>query len=130
MAPLPHAKRPCGECPWRTDQPVGRFPPERYAALRNTVAGPEGSAPLDAPVFACHKSEQGRDLACAGWLAVEGHDHVGMRLAVALGRVSAEALSPGESWPQLYDTFDDMARANGECPIPSEFDPHPKGSRS
>lgn len=110
---LRRALRPCGECPWRRDQPAGRFPPERYEELRGTSATPAGSAPLGAPMFACHKTAEGREIACAGWLAVEGHGHVGVRLAVATGRLDPVALTPAPGWPGLYDTYDELAVANG-----------------
>jgi hypothetical protein len=114
MTRLRHPASPCGECPWRLDQPAGRFPPERYEALANTCGSrATGSAPLDAPLFACHKTPEGRETACAGWLAVEGADHVGVRLAVVTGRLDAAALEPGDDWPALYPTFADMAHANG-----------------
>lgn len=68
---------------------------------------------MGAPMFACHKSREGRDLACAGWLAVEGHGHVGVRLAVAHGQLRPDALSPGAGWPELYDCYAQMASVNG-----------------
>lgn len=117
-AVLRPSARPCGECPWRVDQPVGRFAPERYRALAGTVAGPDGSAPLGAPMFACHKSVAGREIPCAGWLAVEGHGHVGVRLAVATGRLEAATLVPGSDWPELYPSFAAMTDANGSKPLP------------
>lgn len=112
---MPRAARPCSECPWRRDQPAGRFPASRYEELRFTSAGPGGSVPLGVPMFACHKGHDGADRACAGWLAVEGHGHVAARLAVAQGRLPVEALSPGEGWPALYDCYEQMAAANGSA---------------
>lgn len=111
---LPHAVRPCSECPWRLDQPAGRFPACRYDALRDTSAGPRGeSAPLGAPLFACHKTAEGREIACAGWLAVEGHRHVGVRLAVATGRLDPATLEPAPDWPPLHGSYAALAAANG-----------------
>lgn len=108
-----HAARPCGECPWRRDQPPGRFPPERYEALRCTSASADGSAPLGSPMFACHKTAEGKEIACAGWLAVEGADHVGVRLAVVLGDLDPAALEPQPDWPDLIESYDELARING-----------------
>lgn len=50
------------------------------------------------------------DLACAGWLARFGADHLGVRLAVANGRLPATALAPGENWPPLHHTWRDVVR--------------------
>lgn len=112
MSILARAPRPCAECPWRRDQPPGKSPPERYEALRDTSATRAGgSAPFGTPLFACHMSRD--DRACAGWLAVEGAGHVGVRLAVVAGRLDAVALAPGADWPELYCSYDDLAEANG-----------------
>ena len=113
---LRHAGRPCAECPWRRDQPPGRFPASRYVALADTSAGPAGSASLGAPMFACHKTAEGREIACAGWLAVEGHGHVGVRIAVVTGWLDPVALRPGADWPELYASYGEMAAVNGVDP--------------
>ncbi|OWL95614.1 hypothetical protein B7435_30205 [Mycolicibacterium peregrinum] len=109
---LSHCVRPCANCPWRTDSPAGEFSAERYEALRATAGSPGREAGLDAPIFACHKSEPGRDRACAGWLAVAGVDHLGIRLAVALGRLPSTVFQPGGDWPELFSSYDEMAERN------------------
>lgn len=113
MSKLPYSVRPCANCPWRKDSAAGEFPAERYEALRATAGVPGREAGLGAPIFACHKSEPGRDRACAGWLAIAGTDHLGVRLAVALGRLPAGALKPGEDWPDLFGSYREMAERNG-----------------
>ncbi|MCV7208359.1 hypothetical protein H7J75_06775 [Mycolicibacterium canariasense] len=60
-------------------------------------------------MFACHKSVEGRDEACAGWLAAAGAEHLGVRLAVVTGRLPAEYLTPNQGWPELFDSYDEMA---------------------
>jgi len=111
---LRHALNPCGECPWRTDQPAGRFPPERYEALRETSQTRRGgSAPLGSAMFACHKTAEGKEIACAGWLAIEGAGHVGVRVAVVTGGLDPEALEPKDWWPELHQSFAELARFNG-----------------
>lgn len=110
-------RSPCSECPWRRDVPPGQFPSTRYQALEKTHGGPGHEAPLDAPWFGCHKMpayvEPGEEVACAGWLAVEGIQHLGVRLAVSAGAVPAEALRPGEGWPELFGSYAEMAAAQG-----------------
>jgi hypothetical protein len=109
MEPVPHRRCPCAECPWRRDTPPGQFPACRYEQLADTPGRPGAEAGLRAPLFACHKTAEGREQACAGWLAVTGRDHLGVRLAVATGRLPAEVLDPGAGWPALFDSYDEMA---------------------
>lgn len=110
-AELPHRRFPCAECPWRRATQPGQFTADRYCALQSTTGSPGREAGLTAPLFACHKSAEGREVACAGWLAAVGGEHLGVRLAVIQGRLPAAALSPGEGWPDLFDGYDDMAQA-------------------
>jgi Family of unknown function (DUF6283) len=110
---LPHAKRPCGECPWRLDATPGKFPAARYDALAATAGTPGAEAGFDAPIFACHMSEEGRDRACAGWLASIGQEHLRIRLAVAMGDLPPEALTPAPGWPALHPDYASLATANG-----------------
>lgn len=116
MSGLPHAARPCPECPWRRDAQPGKFPPERYEALACTSRRPDAhghtDAPLGSPMFACHMTPDGREHACAGWLAIEGRNHIGVRIAVVTGALDPSVLTPGPGWPALYDTYADLAAAN------------------
>jgi hypothetical protein len=64
-------------------------------------------------MFACHKTAEGREIACAGWLAVVGHHHLGVRFAVAMGRLDAAVLVSGPDWPMLYGSYSEMAGVNG-----------------
>lgn len=107
---FPRRAYPCSECPWRADAEPGRFPPERYEALRET-----SNQTFGAPMFGCHKGEPGTnaDLACAGWLAVAGYENLAVRMALLSGRLPREALEPGENWPELYESYESMAEANG-----------------
>jgi hypothetical protein len=111
--PVPRRRAPCKECPFRRDVSPGQFPAERYEALQATAGSPGCEAALDAPLFACHRSPEGREMACAGWLAVVGEEHLGVRLACAAERLDPAALRPGEDWPELFDSYDEMAEAQG-----------------
>ncbi|MDX3345966.1 DUF6283 family protein [Streptomyces sp. ME02-6987-2C] len=109
---MPRQERPCTRCPWRLDTPAGQFAQERYDSegLRSTSPqGPDSQPTVWSPLFACHKSPEGREKACAGWLAAVGSEHPGVRLAVAQDRLPAEALSPGEDWPPLFASYTEMA---------------------
>lgn len=111
--PLRHQKRPCDQCPWRVDAEPGRFSPDRYASLADTCGTHGREAELEAPLFACHKTAEGKETACAGWLAVAGRDHLGVRLAVAMRRLDPSTLEPQKDWPVLYGSFEEMAAFNG-----------------
>lgn len=101
-------KEPCAECPWRRDVPSGQFSRRRYEAMAETTGERGKEAALDAPIFACHKSLEGQRMPCAGWLASVGADSLAVRLAVAMGRVPAEALSPGSDWPELIASYREL----------------------
>lgn len=96
----------CDQCPWRKDVEPGRFPPERFEALRNTVGDGDDFRPL----FACHKTADGQETACVGYLIVEGWTNIVVRLAAARGRVNLDAL---EASGPLYENYEAMAEANG-----------------
>jgi hypothetical protein len=85
------------------------FPACRWDALSATVNAPR----LGDEMFGCHKGAPGtdEDLACAGWLAVFGHRHPTVRLAVVTGRLPGEALAPGANWPPLHESWHDVIEA-------------------
>ncbi|WP_033346773.1 DUF6283 family protein [Catenuloplanes japonicus] len=120
MSPLLSERRPscatdgyegtgaCGVCPWRRDTAVGRFPPERYVALASTSVAGAG------PVFACHTSAEEASHACVGWLLADGgRFNFQAQLAKAMGRWDPAALRTRGA---LYDTYGEMALANGVPP--------------
>ncbi|GAA2679619.1 hypothetical protein GCM10010428_45130 [Actinosynnema pretiosum subsp. pretiosum] len=114
---MPHREFPCGPCPIRADNsnnPKAKFSAERWADLTSTVRDLKtGRQPMPGdPLFGCHKGEPGtdNDLACAGWLAQFGADHIGIRLALVQGRLPDSALEAGDNWPPLHRTWDDVVR--------------------
>jgi hypothetical protein len=100
-------KTPCAACPWRKDVPVGKFPPERFIRLQNTVQ--QGFN----PVFACHQSPEGKEAVCAGYLLVDGDQNFAVRIAAIEGRFKPRELS--SPYP-LYGSYTEMAVANGCSP--------------
>lgn len=106
-----HRKKPCRECPWRRDTPPGQFDEDRYEALRSTVGEQGAEASWDAPMFACHLTAEGREQPCAGWLAVVGIEHLGVRIHINQGSLPPEVLQPGDDWPPLFETYDELVDA-------------------
>lgn len=97
---MKHATIPCTECPWRTDVPVGKFPPERYVALARTAYD------LGGVIFACHMSKEGSEFACAGFILQSSAHNLACRMA----RMPFDDVrSP---YP-LFGTYREMATANG-----------------
>lgn len=99
----------CDECPWRSDVPTGKFPPERYAALADTCR--QGWPPQ--AIFACHKTPEGREQACVGYLLRNGLNNIAVRIAASQARFDPKAL---EARGPLYESFREMAIANGFDP--------------
>lgn len=114
---MPHQKIPCSECPFRADNTNNaraKFAADRWRALSSTVRDPDtGQEPqFGEAMFACHKGEPqtNADLACAGWLATCGDDHLTVRLALCTGRLPPDALVPGNNWPPLHPSWADVVR--------------------
>jgi hypothetical protein len=102
-----YQRTPCIECPWRLDQPPGRFPPERYIVLA------ESAWDMAVVQFACHKSPEGQEFGCAGWVLQSSAHNYGARMAASRGVLNpAEISSP---YP-LYETYRALAIANGVPP--------------
>lgn len=101
-APLPYCKRPCAECPWRTDVPPGKFPASRFRALAGTAYD------MARTIFACHMSKEGGEVTCAGYLIRQGAHNLTLRLAQQRFEVASDA--------PLFPTYRAMAIANGVSP--------------
>lgn len=100
-------KRPCPDCPWRTDAPVGRFPPEAFERLAHTAHD------MDRGLFQCHDTSDEVPLTCAGFLE-RGADHnLTVRMAYSQGTLEPLDRSGGQS---LHEDFRAMAIANGVDP--------------
>jgi hypothetical protein len=107
--------RTCSECPWLRSSAVGRFGPDRYEALANSC-----KPGWLRPVFACHKTPEGDGTrACAGMLLVVGRDSNAVRLALMKGVLDLDKI---EASGPLYDSFIEMAVANGCDPDAPEFE--------
>ncbi len=85
---------------------IPQFNLELAEQLAGTCPDDRGMGPdFGSAQFACHQSRPGSEIVCAGWLAVVGHRHPAVRMAVLTGATPHEALSPGKDWPALHGTF-------------------------
>jgi uncharacterized protein DUF6283 len=107
--------KPCDNCPWRRDAPVGYWDPQHFQEIWRNCQDDGANLML------CHKAmklpapERPR-LICQGWVRVIGLNAIGVRLAVMTGRVSDEELHDTEG-PALYESFKEMMEANDiGCP--------------
>jgi hypothetical protein len=103
-----HCLRPCPQCPWRLDSPVGAFPAE---AFRHSAATAYDMAQT---VFSCHMAGTGRPLTCAGFLLRGSMHNLVIRLAQIRGRLEFSKVSDGGA--PLYASYRAMAIANGVAP--------------
>ncbi len=99
-----HQVKPCADCPWRLDAPIGNFLPERFVNLAHT------SYDMNLAQFACHKSLEGSEIGCAGFLLAGAAHNLGTRLGLRAGTVDLDAVS--SDYP-LFPSFRAMAIANG-----------------
>jgi hypothetical protein len=99
-----YAHKPCDECPWRRDVPTGKFRPQRFRDLA------ESSYDMARMMFACHKSPEGREFICAGYLLQSSAHNLTLRLARQEFDVSNQDEIP------LFATYRMMAIANGVKP--------------
>lgn len=104
-------KSPCAECPWVKSTAPGQFPRANYERLRNTTGEPGKEAPWDASLFACHKSSEENEMPCAAWLASVGFENLRVRILLSEGKIPPEAMQPGDDWPELHESYDEMMEA-------------------
>ena len=102
-----YQRKPCGECPWRLDSPVGAFPAEAYRISAKTAY----DASLE--MFSCHVSGTRKVKTCAGFLLANSQNNVGVRLMQMRDALDMDAVSSDVA---LYRSYRDMAIANGVDP--------------
>ena len=99
-----YRRKPCPHCPWRTDQPTGRFPAEAYRHSAETAYD------LSEHRFGCHMSGTKKPETCAGFLQRGATHNLGIRLDLIRGRLDLAEVS---SDVPLYSSYRAMAEANG-----------------
>lgn len=102
-----YRKTPCPDCPWRRDAEVGAFPAEAFRHSARTAYD------LSRHRFGCHASGAEKPATCAGFLLSGAAHNLSVRLDVLTGRVDLGQVS---SPVPLYDSYREMAEANGVAP--------------
>lgn len=104
--------QPCPACPWRRDSvaaDIPNFSLERAEGLAECSPDEHNIGPhFGANMFACHQSKEGAEFPCAGWLAVVGHCHPQVRIAIRENRLNPAALKPGKGWPALHSNYPEV----------------------
>lgn len=116
--PREHRSRPCARCPWRRDVDLSAFTAADMAKLEGADGTPGAEASWNAPTMACHRDQPGTAHAmrlCAGWLAVVGHHHLAIRMAVMAGGLPPHTTTADPGWPKLYPDFATLRAAWERC---------------
>jgi len=100
-------KKPCADCPWRRDAPLGHFPPEAFQRLANSAHD------MSRQIFQCHDTTNDVPLVCAGFLERGAEHNLTVRLARSRDELMPMDRSGGED---LYADYREMAIANGLDP--------------
>ena len=98
-------RKQCAKCPWKVSTDPSEIP-NGYEALESTIADPGRVGPLGS-MMACHETPVGAEKPCVGWLANQlgPGNNIGLRLAVAHGRVDADFELDGEQHLRFEDTL-------------------------
>ncbi|WP_372393908.1 DUF6283 family protein (plasmid) [Azospirillum sp. HJ39] len=102
-----YRREPCPHCPWRRDQPTGRFPAE---AFRHSA---ETAHDMSTHMFGCHMSGPNKPQHCAGFLLRGAAHNLAVRLDLMKGKITPDEV---HSPVPLYDSYREMAEANGVPP--------------
>ena len=105
-------RQPCDNCPWRkSTDPHTQIPNYRVEMAENLAhtCRDDGMA-----VMACHKTTEGKELACVGFVLQVGVESIGVRLRF-FGGDSPDNYEVGDA--DLYNTFEEMHEAH-EIDVP------------
>lgn len=110
------ADKPCPNCPWyvgSSPQDIPRFSIEKMRKLANTAPPRDSTQDGFRPIMACHKSKEGVEFACAGYIAVHGIQNINVRLlgmndGVDIGKVldNCEELDLHGSFHEMLDEYE------------------------
>lgn len=99
-------KTPCKNCPWRKDLTENSIPRYREDLHENLIRECQRDG---WKVMACHKSEVGNHVPCAGFMAQVGYDSIGVRLLAFRGGQKPEDY--GDGGLELHETLEDTLEA-------------------
>jgi hypothetical protein len=110
------ATKPCKHCPWKRSSKAGgedipNFDIELMRGLAIT-APPErrehGDKDDFRKIFACHDSREGKECACAGYVARDGRFNLSLRLLAIQSSTNLRPIIEESEKYELYDNFHEM----------------------
>ena len=109
-------KKPCLTCPWRKDAHIGRFPANAYRSSAATA--------YDASLttFSCHEAGTEKSATCAGFVLANSIHNMALRIDAMKGRFNPREIQNPDD-VELYDSYRDMAIANGVDPNDARIGP-------
>ena len=106
--PSAYRRKPCEDCPWRSDVPTGRFPADAFRHSARTAYD------MAETMFSCHVSGSEKPATCAGFLLRGAGHNMLYRLALISGKIDPREIS--DAGIPLYAGYREMAIANGVDP--------------
>lgn len=64
-------------------------------------------------MFACHKTPEGREMPCAGWLAAVGYESLTVRVLLGRGEIPVGRMTPEPDWPELHASYAELEAVHG-----------------
>lgn len=106
---------PCSTCPWRKSSTIGGadipgFSIEMMRGLRRTVGAEDGFR----SVMACHGSKEGKEIACRGYLFIEGWKNINVRLMASRGEIDPREIEVACADIEMWGSFEEMLAAYEE----------------
>ena len=104
-------RKQCKKCPWRVDVDPHDIPDGyceiKHRNLKGTISSGLASIGKSLRLMACHETPAGAELPCVGWLVNQlgPGNNIGLRIAVAAGRVDANVETVGEQHERFEDTL-------------------------
>lgn len=99
-------KRPCGNCPYRTDSPLQHWDKYEFERLL------EKSKDWMGATYMCHKKNGS---ICVGWLMKQDEDNhpsIALRIELLKHKITREYLDSLNSPAPLYNSIEEMIEAN------------------
>lgn len=99
-------KKPCGNCPYRKDAPLALWDKSHFEKLLADDKDILGS------IYMCHKKN---GCVCVGWAILQVKHRLPcnmLRIATITETIPFEYLESLESPTELYETVEDMVKAN------------------